>query len=249
MDTSRRIFRGRGGPTDRRLPKHQARRRKQVPREEAKSSKYADDARVLPDETLQAETKDDTQSDDIASCNVEEGQTVDEDEAAATNNPADEEIQHLIRRIRNVRESIQLSAAANVNPSTWQQNVLNPVRNCVGEWRAIVNHYDQDELDQAVCKAPAQAVFELMQMSLQTGPLAGAKPGYFKRCGNEVARQALEFLHPCVADNEEAAFLYFSEKQADAIFKWKGNASKAVENDKPPSISVMKKQNKLKKKG
>jgi hypothetical protein len=179
---------------------------------------------------------------------VDEGSTVDEGEAAALNNPADKEMQHLMRRIRNVLESIQLSAAANVNPSTWQQNVLNPVRNCIGEWRAIVKHYDQDELDQTVCRAPALAVFELMQMSLQTGPLAGAKPGYFKRCGSEVARQALDFLHRCVAGNEEATFLHFTEKQADAIVKWKRNSAKAVENDKPPSISVMKKHNTLKKK-
>jgi hypothetical protein len=176
---------------------------------------------------------------------VEEAPAVDEDKAAATDSPADKEIEHLMRRIRNVGESIQLSAAANVNPSTWQENVLNPVGNCVGEWRSIVSHYDQDELDQTVCRAPALAVFELMQMSLQTGPLAGAKPGYFKRCGSEVARQALDFLHRCVADNEEATLLHFTEKQTDAIVRWKGNSAKAVENDKPPSISVVKKQKKL----
>lgn len=253
MDTSRRIFRGRGGPTDRRLPKHEARRRKQAPREESKKSKYLDNdvAVVVPnveERTVQAETKDDTQSDGISSCNMEEGTTMNEDETVATNSQADEEIKHLIRRVRNVRESIQFSAAANVNPSTWQQNVLNPVRNCVGEWRAIVNHYQQGELDPSICKAPALTVFELIQMSLQIGPLAGAKPGYFKRCGSDVAIQALEFLNRCVADKEEAAFLHFTEKQVDAIAKWKGNATKAVENDKLPSKTITKKQSKLKRK-
>jgi hypothetical protein len=172
---------------------------------------------------------------------------MDEHETLVTNSQADEEIKHLIRRVRNVRESIQLSAAANVSPPTWQQNVLNPVRNCVGEWRAIVNHYQQGELDTSV-KAPALAVFQLIQMSLQTGPLAGAKPGYFKRCGSQVAIQALEFLNQCVADKEEAAFLHFTEKQVAAIDKWKDNATKAIENDKLASKSIMKKQSKLKKK-
>lgn len=79
---------------------------------------------------------------------------VDEDEAAALKRPADKEIQHLMRSMRNVRESIHLSAAANVNPSAWQQNVLK------------MKHYGQDELDQTVYRAPALAVFELMQMSL-----------------------------------------------------------------------------------
>jgi hypothetical protein len=141
-----------------------------------------------------------------------------------------------------------LSAAANVNPSTWQQNVLNPVGNCVREWRAIVKHY-QDELDPGTdCKAPALALYQLIQMSLQTGPLAGAKPGYFKRCGANVARQALDFLDSTVPNKQEATFLCFTDTQAEAIEKWRDNAKKAVENDKPPSKSALKKQSKAKKK-
>ena len=252
MDTSRRIFRGRGGPTDRRLPKHQARHRKQTPREEPKKGKYSncDLPEVVPsvDEcTFQEGTKDDTKCKDVSSCNVTEGPTLDEDESIVPNSQADEEIQHLFRRVRNVRESMQLSASANVSPATWQHNVLNPVRKCVGEWRAIVNHYQLGGLDPSV-KAAALAVFELIQMSLQTGPLAGAKPGYFKRCGSQVAFQALEFLNQCIVDKEEAAFLHFTEKQVATIAKWKDNATKAVENDKLPSKSIMKKQSKLKKK-
>jgi hypothetical protein len=38
-------------------------------------------------------------------------------------------------------------------------------------------------------------VFSLLQMSMQTGPLVGSNPGYFKRCGGEVALIALEFLN------------------------------------------------------
>ena len=39
-----------------------------------------------------------------------------------------------------------------------------------------------------------QEVFGLIQMSLQVGPLSGSNPGYFKRCGGEVASMALDFL-------------------------------------------------------
>jgi hypothetical protein len=95
---------------------------------------------------------------------------------------------------------------------------------------------------------PALAMFELIQMALQSGPLAGAKPGYFKRCGSDVSQQALDFLNSTVSDKEDAAFLHFSEKQADVIDKWRNNACKAAESDKPPSKSAVKRQSKAKKK-
>ena len=244
-DTSRRTFRGRAGPTDRRLPKHQARRRKHAPRDEEKN-KYGDevdDTQTVREDNVQQGSKnqgipnDEAEKEEILNIEEEKGEE---------SNPVHKEIQHLMRRVSNVKESMQLSATANSNPSTWQQNALNPVRNCVGEWRATVSHY-QDELEPSDCKAPALAVFELIQLSLQTGPLAGAKPGYFKRCGTNVAQQALEFLDSIVPNKEEAAILHFSVKQADAIDKWRNNARKAVESDKLPSKSVLKKQNKAKK--
>ena len=241
---NRRTFRGRAGPTDRQLPKHQARRRKQGPREESKNKYAADDEalRAQREEdnfvAVLEETQEDARSDALVDDSME---LIEEEGKAEAVHPADAEIQHLIRRLRNVRESIQLSADANASPSNWQQNVINAVINCIGEWRAIVNHYE--DLDATTCKAPALALYELIQMSMQTGPLAGAKPGYFKRCGSEVAMQALAFLNSI----EEPASLYFSEKQQQAIAKWRSNASKAVGNDRPPSKSALKKQRKEKK--
>lgn len=43
-------------------------------------------------------------------------------------------------------------------------------------------------------QSTSQQVFCLIQMSLQTGPLVGSNPGYFKRCGGEVASIALAYL-------------------------------------------------------
>lgn len=238
-DSSRRTFRGRAGPTDGRLNKHQARRRKQNSCDDATSrnNKYGDEDEskkqtLIVKEENQQEV---SEQEDVSSDETEQG------------NEADKEIQHLIRRVRNVRESIQLSATANANPCTWHQNVLNPVGNCVGEWRAIVSHY-QNDLEPDACKAPGLAVYELIQMGMQSGPLAGGKPGYFKRCGCDTARQALTFLDNTVPNNKEASALHFTPKQADAIDKWRNNARKAVEDDKPPSKSVLKKQIKAKKK-
>lgn len=242
VDNSRRTFRGRAGPTDGRLNKHQARRRK-VPHDGSTKvgSKYENEGEK------QVEVVEEVKEDEDVSANEVTQQEVIEEEECSAGSPADKEIQHLLRRVGNVRESIQLSATANANPSTWQQNVLNPVQNCVGEWRAIVSHYE-NELETSDCKQPALEVFQLIQMTMQSGPLAGGKPGYFKRCGSEVARQALQFLDVTVPNQEEATFLHFSEKQSDAIEKWRSNAKKAVENDKPPSKSTMKKQTKAKKK-
>jgi len=39
-----------------------------------------------------------------------------------------------------------------------------------------------------------RAAFELVQHSLQCGPLSGSKPGYLKRCGRDVAASVLRFL-------------------------------------------------------
>jgi hypothetical protein len=38
-------------------------------------------------------------------------------------------------------------------------------------------------------------LFELIQLSLQCGPLHGAKPGYFKRCGNKFAIMIYQYLN------------------------------------------------------
>jgi hypothetical protein len=57
-----------------------------------------------------------------------------------------------------------------------------------------------------------------------------------------------EYLATVIQDLDASNTLGFTEKQAKAIETWKSNAQKAVDNNKPPSKSQLKKQSKQKKK-
>lgn len=112
-----------------------------------------------------------------------------------------------------------------------------------------MNHYNGEGgvgeatiIDAEIIKETSLKIFVLLQLALQCGPLAGGKPGYFKRCGGAVARMVLEFLEKAVPNESEGLTLGFSTKQTDAIAIWKVNASKAALEDKPPSKSALKKQ-------
>ena len=165
---------------------------------------------------------------------------------------AKNEMKQLSKRIWNIRESIQLSADAISNPSTWEQNVLNAVSNCCHTWQSILSYYfvstisisssssssssstnetmsvytsNHDDPDtnsteggnhvsnsnsnrnlqtndtfaasinlQKTIKEISLDIYGLVQMAMQTGPLVGSSPGYFKRCGSNVANMALHFL-------------------------------------------------------
>ena len=139
------------------------------------------------------------------------------------NNNLQKELKHLHHRIQKLQEIIQLSSSttALANPSVWQSNCLLAVRNCVNEWKHIVLFYnlydniddnnidDNNNIDNNIeldviplIKKSALNIFNLIQMSMQVGPLKGSNPGYFKRCGVQVAMMALEFLKDCVEDVE-----------------------------------------------
>lgn len=159
-----------------------------------------------------------------------------------------DEIKHIKRRLRNVQESIQTSKSI-VNPVTWEQNCLNAVANCINEWRSIVVRYFRDGDEQLneetilAGKETSLAVFGLLQLTMQSGPLTGSNPGYFKRCGGDVARTALTLLgSDILANGDLSSTLLFSDKQVDVIGKWRKNAAKAAENNKPPSKSMLKLQ-------
>ena len=167
------------------------------------------------------------------------------------------EIKHLKRRIRNVQEiSIQTSRdAIGSDLAKYQNNVLNATQGCVNEWRAIARFYQttsegEEGIPSILRTEVGLAVFLLIQLSVQCGPLSGGKPGYFKRCGTEVARVALEFLEEVVPKYNELGIdcMGFTSKQMDAMKKWKVNAQKAVENDKAPSRTAMKKMKQLQQK-
>mmetsp|Transcript_24778 Transcript_24778/g.69577 ORF Transcript_24778/g.69577 Transcript_24778/m.69577 type:complete len:150 (-) Transcript_24778:1499-1948(-) len=138
----------------------------------------------------------------------------------------------------------QSSAAIVTNPTTYRTNVLNAVRNCVNEYRQIVRYHRNDQLQQSQAQMQqmvAVPIFELIQQSLQCGPLAGSKPGYFKRCGSEMAKIVHEYLDDMLCPE---SLELFTEKQRSAVTKWKQDAHKAYANgdSKPPSKSVLKKQ-------
>jgi hypothetical protein len=292
MNTQRRIFRGRGGPTDGRLPKHNARRRK-PPKTEVRANeaepKYPGPApwnqtrHGLIEEELEEglgdvegqDQEDDEQSNQDKTQNIDSrgdlsgtsplglttcvpGTSNDDnnvlDEGDETKKQCLVEIKHLKRRLRNVQEGIQTSNSVG-NPTSYKQNVLNPVQNCVNEWRSIARHYgtkkvkdcnDHDIGSEPSCsltdesrKDAGLAVFQLIQLSVQSGPLRGGKPGYFKRCGSDVARTVLTFLEEVIPNNILGGCMGFSTKQMQALNLWQSNAQKASLSDKAPSKSAV----------
>lgn len=296
MNTQRRIFRGRGGPTDRRLPKHNARRANRPKAFKPDSSKYGDDPNVEREEILSDDENGNFDSSDIDDNDMEEDElgemevlvgTLDSSRPARFGttdivveqtdkapSPCELEVKHLRKRVQNIRETLQLSSSI-ANPKTYQENVLNAVSNCVKEWRSIVSHYplapqenvvvpvtttddinqvppnnivqvrdadDQVYLTPELQKAAALDVFGMIQHSIQCGPLAGSKPGYFKRCGGDVAKVVVLFLQDVIPHAMLGERMGFSTKQMDAMNGWLKNAERAAMNDKPPSRTALQHQ-------
>lgn len=84
-------------------------------------------------------------------------------------------------------------------------------------------------------------LFGIIQMAMQSGPLKGSNPGYFKRCGVEVSSMAQEFLLAILKDDVEYE-LRFTSNQKKIMTKWFVNAQKAVQLGRPPSKSALKLQ-------
>mmetsp|Transcript_13344 Transcript_13344/g.25043 ORF Transcript_13344/g.25043 Transcript_13344/m.25043 type:complete len:353 (-) Transcript_13344:43-1101(-) len=65
----------------------------------------------------------------------------------------------------------------------------------------------------------ALQVYGMIQMVMQTGPLKGSNPGYFKRCGVQVAKMAKEFLVNCIQNTTEKSgeTMEFVENTDDAV--------------------------------
>ena len=120
-------------------------------------------------------------------------------------------------------------------------------------------------------KTCALKVFGLIQLALQCGPLKGSNPGYFKRCGRDVAQMAHTFLVTSIligtrreqeeekndgheekdqaivglessSCTRECQILRFTEKQGLVIQKWIKDAEKAIVANRPPSKSALKLQ-------
>lgn len=266
----RRIFRGRGGPTDGRLPKQNARRRSNRSATKPAANKYEEadkndagdvEGRTSMDESLEEEDATMVPSETLdESEDVECEETISETMTNETSPPkvsaCQKEVKHLVTRVKNIREALQLSTAIS-NPKTYQDNVLNAVANCVNEWRSIVRHYpqppseasmeedlleDTDYMMPEIKKPAALAVFEMIQHAIQCGPLAGGKPGYFKRCGGDVAKVVLTFLDEVVPNQILGDLMGLSSKQMDVMEKWRKAAATAAAEDKPPSRTAQKHQ-------
>jgi hypothetical protein len=252
----RRTFRGRGGPTDRRLPKYNAARRRPAP------PTPDEPAAEIPsfDENSEEGLTEEEQAcfgenscvliiEPDATSGLENAPHIEEIgrlETPAT--PFTNEIDHLVRRIRNNRTSMSLSAKTLVNSTPYQTNVLAACLNTIREWRSILRFHGEG-MDEATTKFTGSLIFDLIQQSLQCGPLAGAKPGYFKRCGSEVAAIVHKYLQEAVNDADDAInTLCFTKTQANAIDTWKVNSQKAASSSKPISKSVLKKRDMAKKK-
>jgi hypothetical protein len=260
------MFRGRGGPTDGRLPKQNARRRKNPPSSSgpAVSSMLQDDTSfdtllsTLPQSNDKGSRllapdveKEDrigancalVQAATISECHVEDADSFESQEQGEDSDKSilfRNEAKHITDRIRRCRDTIQLSATAISIPSNYEKHVLNSVLNTVNEWKAILRHYPTDQVDPVVARSIAVAVFDLIQHALQCGPLSGSKAGYWKRCGSEMAAKGFSFLDSIAPTAEASISMLFSERQAQTLLKWKLDAKKEVTADNPPSNFVSK---------
>ncbi|KAL9178896.1 hypothetical protein ACHAXT_011869 [Thalassiosira profunda] len=215
----RRVFRGSGGPTDGRLPPKKTARRKVKYPHQAEVSEGDELAaggcngpmRGEDDGHAEGERENELAYDeDKLSEGAMQQLSLDEADGALEEDEAHREIAHLRKRIHNVQSALQTSQGLS-NPEKWRTNCLFPARNVAREWRSILAYHfanggasesteggnrdaDSDDDRRDLLHSTAREVFGLIQMSLQTGPLVGSNPGYFKRCGGEVASVAFQFL-------------------------------------------------------
>jgi hypothetical protein len=256
------MFRGRGGPTDRRLPKQNAARRR--PHRDFREE--AGDSQVLlpPPETnnlvideendsLQQEVSIEDISEIFDDQKVSDKETVDNLSGEKMMIPEDsmqarlqKELKHIHQRMSNVQRSF--GSVTLYDLFTYQTNVLNAVLNCVTLWRNLVSYYTDEHLTSSDARQGGQELFQLVQASLQTGPLSGAKPGYFKRCGRTIATAVHAYLVQIAATEEEATLLHWTDKQLKCLQSWTQCALRASESDNidkmEPSKSIQKQQEK-----
>ena len=190
----RRIFRGKGGATDGRLPPKKSRRVK-VKYQPDKS----DETSVNDRSDAEEDPRIDGTSDEYFHGDKEGSElSISQDDDVLR------EINHLQKRIHNIQTSLQSSKGTS-NPRTWYSNCLLPVKNAMKEWRSICKFHltenqsgDKSIQHEDIIHETSTQVFNLLQMAMQSGPLVGSNPGYFKRCGSEVATIALTFLNEIV---------------------------------------------------
>ena len=234
----RRVFRGRGRPTDGNIPPKKTTRPK-VKYQGAEAAEENEDKRCEHHDDMRR----DINANEAVAVNINNIQQLSLDtdteppppQEVAEKSKLHLEIEHLQKRINNIQTSIQTSSGI-TNPTKWKSNCLLSTRNVVKEWvsilkfhiahscnnnnnnnndtrhedeegsnalSSIINHINTDESghscnNDSLLHSTSQMVFGLIQMSMQTGPLVGSNPGYFKRCGGEVASIAYEYLNEII---------------------------------------------------
>ena len=170
-----------------------------------------------------------------------------EDEEYTNNNENFyKEIQTLRTKIKNIQKSIQTSSSLTI-PTNYQTNCLNAVSKVINTWKTIPSYYRDEVINliqqqNNIIKETSTLIFQLIQLSLQCGPLSGSKPGYFKRCGSEISKMVMNYLN----NMEPLEELYFTEKQSNVIEKWLHDATRVSELDVSPSFKVLNKKKKKK---
>lgn len=230
MNQNRRVFRGRGGPTDRRLPKHQARRRKPHPATSTTTTSETNDAAAAITKAVDLPPPPSDSHvilEQPLESSLPEPTPLGDNEQATL--PDRQQVQHLMHRIGNNRRTMETSSKLKTL-SNYQTLVLDAIQNTVKEWKHVRLQQHLTVSDQHRMQ---QEVFGLIQQAMQCGPLAGAKPGYMKRCGADVARQVELFL------TDISDICVFTERQTQTLETWKRNARKAFErnNNQKPSDS------------
>jgi len=200
------------------------------------------------------------------------------------------EIDGLLRKIANVRENLRHCHCPSTDPKArsggkkrrgrdhgkgrakkgmgksvnslgrWR-DCLNAVRRVLRTYAAVRDYYGWEDSSAFDPRASASlVVFEVVQQAVQSGPLSGSKPGYFRRASPETAQEAVEFLKEVAGvlkldgsggyrgrtgikedgeDNElrvglDEAPMYFSGRQCMAIFSWIDAGLKALDKFKSP---------------
>ena len=245
---NRRTFRGRGGPTDGRI------RPPRIPRVRRK---YEGDGGIDANHIIVVEPREDTE--DAAAPRIVVPLEPNPTKVKATEAPGMEEqetpplqsqLQHLQQRIRHNRTAMRQTTVAHLEH--YQTHVLAATQNTLREWRSLLRKHHtstpEQQQQQRLLDALQPQLFGLVQQALQTGPLAGAQPGYCKRCGSAVAHVVWEFLQSLLLleDDDDAAYYPWTERQHASLTKWCRNAETAATTtaEQQPSKSIQKRMNK-----
>ena len=122
----------------------------------------------------------------------------------------------------------------------------------VDKWQSTPNFIAEKEeysLFEKLVKEVSVEIYSLVQMAMQTGPLVGSSPGYFKRSGAEVAKTALNFLSSLPLDEVQSALSQNENENNDTSKSLEGNSplqqdSFSLNKSKAPSFDYIPKQKK-----